>query len=619
MVDFPEPPALDVLEKRYATVDPWQKVGFSRTLGGFFYRYALFLIELVIGASLIGFLFNLFYPWPEGEGYRNVAGSLFVVLFSVFDIGTAYGIERFIAEWRVKNPRKMLKYLQFFIWYQMMTGLLQITGISAWALFIAPQTSLAHLMFLFLIISSTQYPGMLGFFSGALKGLQRFDKSQILMFLHGQFLQMATNILFILIGRFLGAQNPAVGELMGLAIGAAIGSYIDDVFAMFLGAHFFKKAVRDIFPDLRIRDCFRPDFDWAIAKECMWFGAQISAGGLFGVVTSQIITFYWIFFVPQFSTWIMLSNVAAGLAQAVQWGTGLDLVPAISESFLNDKKKLAQFYIAQSWRWNFFMAVPLIIMLIIYLPMILTVALSIGDASVYLLAVPFFGPWIIAKLLEPISSFADQVIVGASRPRFITIARVIEEIGKLAIMTLWIPVLRVTDGGLPVLIWIMPLGTFIPTAIKTYASWYYIHNRIVHVRIPWWQALVAPVLSSVAILLISMAYITFVWPPLVATLTLIPAAVITLLWMLFGTLAIYFFFYTFFGGFDSFGLEILNQAVSMSGPSKPLMKIILALIAVGIKISPLHNKFPIPAQDAYKEALELMYIREINEAREEKK
>nr|MDO8115352.1 hypothetical protein [Candidatus Sigynarchaeota archaeon] len=607
------------LEKRFAGVDPWQKVGFSRTLGGFFYRYMLFLLEMVIGALLVGFLLNIFYPWPEAEGYRNIVGQLFVLLFSVFDIGTAYGIERFLAEWRVKDPRKMLYYLQFFIWYQMMTGLIQTTLVSMWGLFMVPSTNLAHLIWLILVTSTTQYPGMLGYFAATLKGLQRFDKAQWLQFIHGQFFQMATNVLFILVGRYLGAMFTPVGELMGLAIGAAIGSYVDDFFAMFLGGYFFKKAVKDIFPDLQLRDCFRHEFDRKLVKECLWFGLQVSAGPLFGVFVGQMIALYWINLVPQYSTWIQLASVASGLANVVQWGTGLELVPAISESFLNGKKKLAQFYITQGFRWNLYLAVPLLVMILVYLPLILTVALSVANVSIYLLAVAFLFPYIIAKLLEPFAGFADQVIVGASKPSFLTVVRLLEEAGKLFFMTLWIPWLRVTDVGLPAVVWVMPLGTFIPTFLKTLACWVYIHKKIVPVKFPIGQALIAPGLSSIFVFFISWIYINFIWPPMLLSLTLIPAALLTVLWMLVGTLGIYMFAYGFFGGFDDFGVKIMGEAVAISGPSKPLMKFLMAFLKLGIKISPLHNKFPIPAEDAHREALELMAIREANQKEMERK
>ena len=35
---------------------------------------------------------------PEINGYNSIAGGIYTIVFMLFDIGTAFGIERFIAE-----------------------------------------------------------------------------------------------------------------------------------------------------------------------------------------------------------------------------------------------------------------------------------------------------------------------------------------------------------------------------------------------------------------------------------------------------------------------------------------------------------------------------------------
>ncbi len=596
------------LEQHFSGVDPWEKVGFSRTLGGFFYQYVLFLVAALFSALLFGYLLGLVYPWPEAEGYRNIVGQLFGLLFTVFDVGTAYGIERYIAEWRIKDPRKMLHYIQFFINYQMITGLCQTTGLSIYALFFATGGAQAYAVWLMLILSTTQYPGMLGYFRSALKGLQRFDKEQVLRFIADNVFQQVTNIGFIILGRMYGAAHPEIGELMGLAIGAAIGSYIDDFFAMWLGAHYFKQATKDF--GFKITDCFRHDFDRKLVKECLIFGFQVSIGGLVGTAVGWVINLYWIELVPQYSTWVQLAGVAGGVANVVQWGTGIEMVPAISESFLNGKTKLAQFYTAQSWKWNFFLAFPLTVMLGAYLPIILTVVLTFSGTESYLLAVDFLLPMLIMKFLGPISSFADMVITGASRPKFLAYIRIFEEMGKLLVMTLFIPVWHLTNGGFTAIVWILSAGTFLPTLLKTIVSWWYIHKKIFPIKFPYGQALIAPGFASGIIIVISLLYRGYVWPPLLEFLGVIPAALVTVVWMLVGTFSIYMFWYAFFGGFDDFGLKVFREAVKISGPSRPLMKFLQFFVDLGVKVSPWHNKFTIESEIPRHEALELMLIRE---------
>lgn len=602
------------VDAKYRGVDPWERVGFSRPLGGFFYNYLLSLLALLIGFVFVGYLLGIFYPYPEGQGYRDVAGALFALLFQIMDIGTAYGIERFIAEWRVKNPRKMLHYIQFFVWYQMFTGLAQTTAIAIWALWYLPQTNLTYATWLFLIISTTQYPGMLGYFKSALNGLQKFHKIAILDFIGGQVFQNLTNVVFILLGRYLGAQDPAIGELMGLAIGAAVGAYVDDFFAMALSAKFFQRAVKDF--GFSVRDCFGHDFDRALVKECLSFGLQVASGPLWGTFVGWTINLYWINLVPQWTTWTTLSTVASGLANIVTVGSGIQLTSATSESFLNGKKSLAQFYIAQTWKYFTMFAFPLLVIIGVFLPVILSVALSFQGAENYVLAVPFLLPWIVRHLQQPPTSTADMILVGASRPTFLSIIRFCEECLKLFLMTLFIVWLELPQTyGITAIVWLVPCGIYPAILWKTILLWVYIHKRIVPVKIPYWQAFAAPGLASLCMIGVSYLYLGTAWPFLEASVGVIGAGAISLVFALTVLLSVYFFFYSFFGGWDDFGLRTFREAKAMSGPSKPLITFMGWFLELGVKISPLHGRFPIPAERARKEALELMIAKDEVEGR----
>ena len=93
-----EKASIESLEEQYMKKDPWEKVGFARPLAGFFYGYSLSIITLVISIVMVGFVIGFLYPFPESEGYRNVVTMMFSFMFQIFDIGTAYGIERFVAK-----------------------------------------------------------------------------------------------------------------------------------------------------------------------------------------------------------------------------------------------------------------------------------------------------------------------------------------------------------------------------------------------------------------------------------------------------------------------------------------------------------------------------------------
>jgi hypothetical protein len=209
-VDQKDREAIDAMIK----YDPWEEIGFSRPLGGYFYSLIFMIFTMIASLVLVSLVYEYLFPYPEIQGYNSVAGGFFAIVYTMFDFGTAFGIQRFIAEYRVKNPNKMLEYVRFYIWYQMFTGLIQVLGVSLFLLFyIRNSGNLAYLTWVFLIICQKQWPGMLGTFSSILGGLQKYNKSTILSFLHSDVVQNITNIIFILIGRWWGSNNPIISMI----------------------------------------------------------------------------------------------------------------------------------------------------------------------------------------------------------------------------------------------------------------------------------------------------------------------------------------------------------------------------------------------------------------------
>jgi len=147
--------------KATTTSEMWDQIGFHKPMAGFWTNLVFTLFGIVLSAILFGALINFFYPFPESIGIKDIAFGYFSLLFSLMDVGTGAVMGRFIPEVNIKNPEKMLHYVQYFIWYQMFTGLVQTTFVSLYALFVAPQTSMAYTAWIMLIASTVQYPGML--------------------------------------------------------------------------------------------------------------------------------------------------------------------------------------------------------------------------------------------------------------------------------------------------------------------------------------------------------------------------------------------------------------------------------------------------------------------------
>jgi len=181
------------------------------------------------------------------------------------------GSERlFIGSWpeeNVTSPRTAIRYIQFFVWYQMISGLAQVTFIAWWVFAMVPRTELAYAMWFFLIYSTVQYPGMLGIFRGTLEAYQRYHKASLIQFIQTQIFENVMRIIFILIGRWVGAQNPAVGEIVGATAGALIALTFGTSSRPGLGAHWCAPVLRSVDPDLKVRDLFHVEFDRVVVKK----------------------------------------------------------------------------------------------------------------------------------------------------------------------------------------------------------------------------------------------------------------------------------------------------------------------------------------------------------------
>lgn len=558
--------------------------------------------------AFAGVLINIFYPYPESDGYRNVAGGIFTLFFVIMDLGTHMTMDRFIAEANIKDPAKMLKYIQYFIWYQMTTGLLQTTAISFYALFIIPQSSLSYGIWLMLIISTYQYPGYLGVFGGVLGSLQQYDKTAILGFLHGQAFQRITELGFVFLGRMWGMSDPAIGEIMGIAIGACIGVYVDDFFAMILSAHYFSKAMARY--GIKARDCFRIDFDRKIVKECLTFGIKTGMPSLIGVVTGLVMLWEYIIFVPQYTTFATLAGLMGGIAGFVNWGGVSAPTPLLAESYLNAKKKLTQYYIAQTFRY-------ITLFQFLFLPLILGVFMVLDKFFIffnmtnYMLALPFFYPSLLRNLQQPYTSFADSIQLGTNHPTFLMIIRFLEELVKIFFVTLFVVWLQLPARyGLAAIIWILPCAEYPAIMFKTISAYVYINRKIIALKVGWWQTIVSPLASGGIITAILSALIGFAFPVLEATLGFGIAIIIALVVLLVIVLCVYLPLTALFGGWDTDSLREFKYAARMSGPSKMFVVPMYRMTELACRKSRLFNKHPIDATAATMEARELLAIKE---------
>lgn len=585
----------------------WDKIGFHKPLAGFTFNLIFAVISQLISVFIAGILVNIFYPYPESNGYRGVVSGIFALFYTAMDLGTNMIMERFIAEARIKNPKRMLQYIQFYIWYQAFTGLAQTTVVTLYALFIVPNTNLGYGMWLMLIVAVYQYPGFLGVFGSVLGSLQQYHRTAILGFISGEAFSRICELSFVFLGRMYGQAHPEIGEIMGIAIGANIGIYIKDFFSMWLSAYYFSKAMKT--QGIKARDCFRVQFDRKLIKECITFGIKTGLPNLIGTAMGFIILMEYVTFMPQYTTFATLSGLIGGISNFVNWGSISAPTPLIAESYLNGKKKLTQYYATQTFRYITlfqFMFLPSILTIYMVLPKFFVVF----DMEQYALAIPFFFPTLIGQIQQPYTNFADALQLGTNHPNSLMILRFTEESMKIFFVTLWVVILQLPlNMGQSAVIWILPCGVLPAILWKTIMGYIYVHKKIVPLKINAWQNLGAPLIAGGTIFAGLALFVTYAFPALEAVLTFIPTVFISIILLIILLLFGYLPFTAYLGGWDTESMRDFARAAQMSGPSRFFVMPMYKLTAKAAAKSRLHNRFRIPAEEAMKEARELLEIK----------
>ncbi|MHA1732110.1 MAG: hypothetical protein ACTSU5_09205 [Promethearchaeota archaeon] len=585
-------------------------ISYARPLGGWFYQFFFAIIGAAILALTTGFILANIYPFPESRGYNDLADKIFMIMSFVFNIPTAYAIERFIGEWRVKDPKTMVEYIRFYMWYQMLTGIGLFTFMSFYTLRMLETGNMAYAIWMILIVSWREYPAMLGIFLAAIKGLQQFQRESIINFINNTFIRPGFELGCVILGKAWGAAHPQYGALMGIAIGYAFGTYIDDFFSMFLAAAFFKKSLEPM--GISLTDCLIPRVSWKVAKSSLIFGFKVSIPGVIGSFLGFTTYFWWYNMVPAYLTLSQLNKLADDIANLTKRAEGINIKATISEAYNNGKPALTQYYIAQSWKFYGFFQWGISSVIIGFMPVLVSSVLLAFGAENYLLAIPFLIPNIIHTLFEMPGGTADHVILGANRPLFKSLMDIIGTFAGFFLTWLYLFVFQLPQRyGMVAAIWLIPMGDFPILIGLLLAKWFYIHKRIVPVKIPVWQAFVAPIFPFLIVLGIATLWTVALAPAMVLAVGHLVTGLVTVLFAFIGGLMFIFIpLYTFFGGWDDYGLQVFEDAVGLAGPAKVFFVPIYKLSAGLAHLSPFHNKHPIPWEDAAQDAEDLMRERD---------
>ncbi len=566
----------------------WEEVGFHRPLAGFLFLLAVGLVlfvVLMVYQQVV--LFGLLLPSAQARGIWSLIVSFFSTFWLLFDWGTATAFVKFFSQYRVDDPQQGLKYGQFFVWWQALTGTLQLGAVALVAAFIIPGTANAFMSYFFILHALIQFPGFLRIFQYVFRSYQRQDYDQALNLVLFLSPVLTQSVAVLLLTRW-GAAHPAFGPAMGGIFGLAIGVYLTEVSAFLLGYWFLKRL------GFNAGVLFMAHFDRQTVLSALKFGFPVMVAGVAGGVGFTIQATLTARLILNWTeiqgNWDVVGPTGLLLSFGVVAGLFFGMMPAISEAFSHGRRALTCYYIAQGFKYGGFISA-----------FIASVLLGVGDRFIlgalgpdYTRAVQFLSVLALVGATQYPAWLSDRLQEGAGKPHLLMWMLIMEQTLRIALMLALVPRLGV---------WGLVAAFTVAIVTKSVVGWWVNRRLILAFRIYWWQTAASPALAALVNYLLLRWLGSVIWSPnQLASVVLFFAAVLP-------SLPVYCFCNGLFGGWDDEGLAELQRAVRMSSVGKPVAWIICKASAWGARLSPLHGRFPIPQSEAQAEARALTAVK----------
>ncbi|HPH95286.1 MAG TPA: hypothetical protein PKW33_10880 [Anaerolineaceae bacterium] len=570
-------------KEREAQTD-WETVGFHRPLGGFMLSLMIGLvlfIPLIIYQNLV--LPSYILPSAQALGIWGRVTQFFNTLWLFFDMGTSAAFIKFFSQYRVKDPRRAVLYGQVFVWWQAITGVIQIGLVIMAASTMLPDTAYAIYTWSVIAHVLIQIPGFFQVMRHQLTALQRADYAQILdMGLYLLFPIIAQPI-FVSLMVWWGRSNPAYGMATGGLFGMGLAAYATELMAFGVGVWLFRRL------GYNARLVFLAHFDFATLKESLRFGVFEMLGSLaWGIGQSMEVLVTQTRLVNYGEIWgnwvvaqnfIFAFNVASNLYN--------NLMPSISEAISHAKRRLSQYYSVMAYKYGGMISA-----------FIGAVLLAVADRFIlgatgpdFVRAAAYVIPLVIWGAVQYPSWVGDNVQLASNRPYLKSILVLMEQIIRVGLVLLLVETMQINA---------LIVGYFVGLITKDVVS-YLINDRVCFKqRFYFWQSLGAPLLAGAAHWLVLRWLTGYIWQGDQVT-----SVLIFLIGILF-SYPLFAFFYGLAGGWDDDTLGELKHGSSMAGFVKPLAMLFYYATTAGARISPLHNRFPIDIRgEALDEALQL--------------
>jgi O-antigen/teichoic acid export membrane protein len=497
----------------------------------------------------------------------------------LFDWGTSTAFIKFFAERRVDDPRTGIRYAQLYVWWQAITGTLQLGLVVLIAALIVPHTGYAFMSYYLVLHALIQFPGFLTVFQNTFRAYQKQDYDQVLnLVLHLAPIVVQSGAVYLLTR--WGTANPVFGKSMGGIFGLGIGAYLIQVLVFLIGYVLLKRL------GYNAGLLFMAHFDRHTLTSALRFGTPLTiagvAGGLGYSVQTILVATYILNWTEVQGNWDVISPQGLLLAYSAVAGLYYGLMPSIAEAFNHGRMALTRYYIAQGFKYGGFFSA-----------FVASALIAVGDrfilgalgedyqraASLMLM----MGLW---GMIQFPAWFADRLQEGTGRPELQMWLLIMEQSLRILLMFLFMPSLGLTG---------LILAYLVALSVKNVVAWWANRRLIMPFRIYWWQTAVAPLLAGAANGILLRLLGGAMGGAEINQIT----AVILFIVALLPSLPVFCFFSGLFGGWDDAGLAELRRAAGLSSLGKPMAWLIYQASALGALLSPLHGRFPL---DMYEEA-----------------
>ena len=574
--------------------DDWEVVGFHRQLSGFLKLYFLMMLliipQLLISSILMPQFIN---PYPQSNGWYSYTLHFFEAIWLIFDLGFNYAIIRFFAQHRIERPEKAYHYVQLFIWWEILSGVVQIGLVAFVGSIVFPLTDFNYLSWMFVIHSMIQFPGIFLVFQYFFQGTQRADYQMIAFALQSLVLRLILQVITVPIFKAIYQDNVQYGAAFGTSIGLLVGQLLGDWALFFITWRMYKSL------KLPSRPIFGAGFSKTEFLETFKFGMKMAVGEMLVPLVWLLQVYLVVIYIPNSSQeqgYFELAWTISQVPMAIVLMTSA-LLGALTEAHEYNKENLLNYNTISGFRWG--------ILWTLYLSaafLAISETFIIGASGpLWIRSAQLLPLFLFLRILGPPSWMCDQAFPAANKPIYATISWIIEQGLRAVLMIIFLNNFHIMEAVL----W----AYIISLTVKD--IFVIITLRIKVHKWDWnpWPSYIAPFLSA------GMVYLVFKLFELIIVDVIglgqgLISAIFLLILVLFAGEFLHSFFYALFGGYDVNTLDELARSSNMVTGVGFFARFYYKCAAIGARISPLHDKFPITVYEAAQiEAAELTAIK----------